>query len=129
MQNYPLAFPFGRGDVDCKQKPAVTEVECLQHYLKLSLPQFLEGQTVLIIHHIFQRQNSFITGIAKCNVSNNGLTVVDQLAAMTVEGLDNSISQMKNTSQESSTSPEYSPRFMELFKCVKTSCVLFAFSP
>jgi len=119
----PLAFPFGTGDVDCKRKPAVTEVECLQHYLKLSLPQFLEGQTVLIIHHIFQRRHSFMTGIAKCNVSNNGLTIADQLAAMTVEELDNAITQMKKSSQESLTSPEYSPRVMELLKCVKTSCV------
>jgi hypothetical protein len=49
----PIAFPFGTGDVDCKRSPKVTEVECLKHCLKLSLPQFQEGQTVLIIHHIF----------------------------------------------------------------------------
>jgi hypothetical protein len=36
----PLAFPFGSGDVGCKRRPAVTELECLQHYLQLSLPQF-----------------------------------------------------------------------------------------
>jgi len=36
----PLAFPFGSGDVGCKRRPAVTEIECLRHYLQLSLPQF-----------------------------------------------------------------------------------------
>ncbi len=37
----PLAFPFGTGDVECRRRPEVSEIECLQHYLKLSLPQFL----------------------------------------------------------------------------------------
>ena len=29
----PLAFPFGTGDINSKRRPAVNEVECLQHYL------------------------------------------------------------------------------------------------
>jgi hypothetical protein len=55
----PIAFPFGTGDIDCKRTPKVTEIECLQHYLKVSLPYFQEGQTILIIHHVYQRRKSF----------------------------------------------------------------------
>ncbi len=119
----PLAFPFGTGDVECRRRPEVSEIECLQHYLKLSLPQFLEGQTVLVIHHMYQRRKSFLSGIAKCNVSNNGNTIANQLAAMTVEELDIAITQMKmNATLNNSEITTYSPRVTELLKCVKTSC-------
>ncbi|MFM7984653.1 MAG: hypothetical protein ACKPKO_35550, partial [Candidatus Fonsibacter sp.] len=90
-QLLPVAFPFGTGDVDCKRSPAVNEIECLQHYLQLSLPQFQEGQTVLIIHHVYQRRKSFLTGITKCNISSNGNTIANQIAAVTIEELDEAI--------------------------------------
>jgi hypothetical protein len=79
-QLLPIAFPFATGDVDCRRAPYVNEVEWLQHYLRLSLPQFLEGQKVLVIHHIYQRRKSFLTGIAKCNISRGGNTVANQIA-------------------------------------------------
>ncbi len=63
------------------------------------MPQFQEGQTVLVIHHIFQRRKSFMTGITKCNVSSNGGTIADQLAEMTVNELDEAITEMKNVSK------------------------------
>ncbi len=78
-QLLPIAFPFGTGDVDCRRSPAVNEIECMQHYLRLSLPQFQEGQTILVIHHVYQRRKSFLTGIAKCNISNNGNTVANDI--------------------------------------------------
>ena len=120
----PIAFPFGTGDVDCKRTPKVTEVECLKHYLKLSLPQFQEGQTVLIIHHIFQRRKSFLTGITKCNVSSNGSTIADQLAEMTVNELDEAITQMKNISKTVSepSTINSSPNVTQFLRCIRTSC-------
>ncbi len=95
-QLLPIAFPFGTGDVDCRRSPAVKEIECMQHYLRLSLPQFQEGQTVLVIHHVYQRRKSFLTGIAKCNISNNGNTVANDIASVTVEQLDEAINEMKS---------------------------------
>jgi len=83
-QLLPIAFPFGTGDVNCRRSPAVNEIECMQHYLRLSLPQFQEGQTILVIHHVYQRRKSFLTGIAKCNISNNGNTVANDIASVTV---------------------------------------------
>ena len=121
----PVAFPFGTGDVSCKRSPKVNEVECLQHYLKLSLPQFQEGQTILIIHHIFQRRKSFMSGITKCNVSKNGNTISDQLAAMTIKELDEAITQMKNISKSNLTFQpiDMSTRVSQLLHCIKTSCI------
>ena len=130
----PLAFPFGTGDVNIKRSPAVNEIECLQHYLKLSLPQFLEGQTILIIHHMYQRRKSFLSGIAKCNVSHSGCTIADQLAAMTVQQVDDAITEMKKKARKGRESKSantndsmegdgVSQNVTELLKCIKTSCV------
>jgi hypothetical protein len=122
----PIAFPFGTGDVDCKQSPAVSEVDCLRHYLKLSLPQFQEGQTVLIIHHFFQRRKSFLSGITKCNISKNGNTIADQLATLTVDELENAIKEMRSIPprdmESPQTSDDLSPHVKDLMKCIKTSC-------
>jgi hypothetical protein len=126
-QLLPIAFPFGTGDVDCKRRPAVNEVECLQHYLRLSLPCFQEGQSILIIHHMFQRRKSFLTGITKCNITNNGNTIADQIAAVTVEDLDIAINQIKRATGVKNTGESVEEpvnhHVNELLHCIKTSCV------
>ncbi len=125
-QLLPIAFPFGTGDVDCRRSPAVKEIECMQHYLRLSLPQFQEGQTVLVIHHVYQRRKSFLTGIAKCNISNNGNTVANDIASVTVEQLDEAINEMKSKPKgRTTTDPTFTPmnhHIAQLLKCIRTSC-------
>ena len=120
----PVAFPFGTGDVNEKRKPNVSEVECLQHYLKISLPQFQEGQIILIIHHMYQRKKSFLTGITKCNISNNGITIADQISEITASELDEVITQMKKTHQRNTDNDRLnvSNNISQLLRCVKTSC-------
>ncbi len=36
----PIAFPFGIGGPKMKQKVKVSHELCIQHYIRLSLPQF-----------------------------------------------------------------------------------------
>ncbi len=122
----PIAFPFGTGDVDCKRSPAVSEMDCLQHYLKLSLPQLQEGQTMLIIHHFYQRRKSFLSGIVKCNMSNNGNTIADQLATITIDDLEHTIKEMRNMPPRCVNMPQtldddQSLHVKELIKCIKTN--------
>jgi len=120
----PIAFPFGTGDVNEKRKPSVSEIECLQHYLKLSLPQFQEGQFILIIHHIYQRKKSFLSGITKCNTSNNGTTIADQLSEITASELDEVITQMKKRQQSNDHTgiSNVSSNISQFLRCIKTSC-------
>jgi len=123
----PIAFPFGTGDIDNVRSPPVSEVECLQHYLRLSLPQMLEGQTVLIIHHFFQRRKSFLSGITKCNMTHNGNSIATQLADISIDELDHAIREMRNMPPKCINSHSYqeqdiSPHVKELMKCIKTSC-------
>ena len=125
-QLLPVAFPFGTGDVDSRRSPAVNEVECMKHYLRLSLPQFLEGQTILVIHHVYQRRKSFLTGIAKCNVSNNGATVANEIASVTVEDLDEAINRMKSEAivrnRTNAPATPMNHHIAQLLKCIRTSC-------
>lgn len=121
----PIAFPFGTGDVDCHRKPFVSEIECFQHYMKLSLPQFQEAQTILIIHHIYQRRKSFLTGIAKCNLTNGGNTIADQISSIQVNQIDDAISLLrsrKKDDRQPSIPPDIHAPVLKLLKCVKTSC-------
>lgn len=59
-QFLPIAFPFGTGDVDYRRSPSVNEVECLQHCVRLFLPQLLEGQSLANLHmiHLFHHASS-----------------------------------------------------------------------
>jgi len=124
----PIAFPFGTGDVNEKRKPLVSDIECYQHYLKISLPQFSEGQVVLIIHHMFQRKKSFLSGITKCNISCNGSTIADQLSEITASDLDDVITEMKHNHHASgnvhdgSNPLSSSSSISQFLKCIKTSC-------
>jgi hypothetical protein len=124
----PLAFPFGTGDVDvdCRRKPYVSDIECLQHYTKISLPQFQDGQTILIIHHIYHRRKSFLTGIAKCNIANNGNSIANQLSTISLEHIDDAITTIKampRTSGQSSIPQHINNNVSQLLHCVRTSCV------
>ncbi len=53
-----IAFPFGIGGPKMKQKVKVSHELCIQHYMRLSLPQFREGPTILVMNHIHNRQMS-----------------------------------------------------------------------
>jgi hypothetical protein len=43
----PFAFPFGIGGPQMKQRVKVSLELCIQLYMRLSLGQFMEGQTIL----------------------------------------------------------------------------------
>ncbi len=47
----PFAFPFGIGGPKMKRKVKVSLKLCIQLYFQLSLSQFMEGPTVLVINH------------------------------------------------------------------------------
>ncbi len=54
----PFAFPFGIGGPKMKRKVNVSLKLCIQLYFWLSLSQFMEGPTVLVMNHIYNRQMS-----------------------------------------------------------------------
>jgi hypothetical protein len=62
----PFAFHFGIGGSKMKQKVKVSYELCIQLYMKLSLRQFMEGPTILMMNHIYNKQMSYKSGVMIC---------------------------------------------------------------
>jgi hypothetical protein len=59
----PFAFPFCVGGPKMKRRVQVSFELCIQVYMRLSLRQFMEGPTILVLNHIYNRQMSFKSGV------------------------------------------------------------------
>ncbi len=59
----PFTFPFGIGGPKMKWKVKHSYELCIQLYMKLSLWQFMEGPTILVMSHIYNRQMPFKSGV------------------------------------------------------------------
>ncbi len=70
-----FAFPFGIGGPKMKQRVQVSLQLCIQLYLRLSLTQFMERPTILVINHIYNRQMSYVSGVMTCRSTVNGASL------------------------------------------------------
>ena len=84
----PFAFPFGIGGPKMKQKVKVSYELCIQLYMNLSLQQFMEGPTILVLNHIYNRQMSYISGVMTCRSTVNGVSLGEKLSKLTVQDLE-----------------------------------------
>jgi hypothetical protein len=109
----PFTFPFGIGGPKMKRRVQISLHLCIQYYLRLSLPQFMEGPTILILNHIYNRQMSYLSGVMTCKTNVNGISLGERLSTLSVQDLekiqDNNIS---DTNQET----------QGLIKAISTSC-------
>jgi hypothetical protein len=69
----PFAFPFGIGGPKMEQRVKVSLELCIQVYMCLSLGQFMEGSTILVMNHIYNKQMSYKTGVMTCRSSIDGI--------------------------------------------------------
>ena len=58
---FPVQFPFGYGDIFTERSPAVSKLECIKHYCKISLPQFRRDDFLLVAVHMYHRILTFET--------------------------------------------------------------------
>ena len=63
---FPIKFPFGIGGPKLNRRTRISEIKCLKHYLRLSLPQFMRGSFILVIIHIFNQIKSYQSGLITC---------------------------------------------------------------
>jgi hypothetical protein len=84
----PFAFPFGIGDPKMKQKVKVSYELCIQLYMKLSLWQFMEGTTILVMNHIYNRQMSYKSGVMICRLTVDGTPLGEKLSTLTMTELE-----------------------------------------
>ncbi len=83
----PFAFPFGIGGPKMKRRVKVSLELCIQVYMQLSLLQFMEGPTILVMNHIYNRQMSYKSGVMTCRSNVGGITLGEKLSMLSTESL------------------------------------------
>ena len=84
----PFAFPFGIGGPKMKQRVKVSLEQCIQVYMRLSLEQFMEGPTILVMNHIYNRQMSYKTGVMTCRSTVDGVPLGEKLSTLSTEDFE-----------------------------------------
>jgi hypothetical protein len=56
--------------------------------MRLSLEQFMEGPTILVMNHIYNRQMSYKTGVMTCRSTVDGVPLGEKLATLTAEDFE-----------------------------------------
>ncbi len=109
----PFAFPFGIGGPKMKQKVKVSYELCIQLYMKFSLWQFMEGPTILVTNHIYNRQMSYQSGVMICRSTVDGMPLGEKLSTLSMTELEK-INDNKTDHLNSNT--------RGLLKAIYTSC-------
>ncbi len=61
---------------------------CIQVYMRLSLGQFKEGPTILVMNHIYNRQMLYKTGVMTCRSSIDGIPLDEKLSTLSTEDFE-----------------------------------------
>jgi hypothetical protein len=87
---FPTVFPFGSGGPTLDRQNPISDEELIRHYLRLSLPQFMESEFVLVANYLLGQILSFKSAVMKCRplVDEHGTAVGDEIGRMTVEEIE-----------------------------------------
>ncbi|MBE0527141.1 MAG: hypothetical protein IH631_09380 [Candidatus Thorarchaeota archaeon] len=80
----PFAFPFGIGGPKMNQRTKVSLGACIQRYMNLAMPQFLRGDVILVLNHMYGRQLSYKSGVMVCRSNVNGVSLGESLSTLTI---------------------------------------------
>ncbi len=78
-----------------KRRVKVSLELCIQIYMQLSLQQFMEGPTILVMNHIYNRQMSYKSGVMTCRSSVDGVPLGEKLSSLSMENLENLMTTMQ----------------------------------
>jgi hypothetical protein len=76
-----FAFPFRSGGPKMNCWVKVSLELCIQLYMQLSLQQLMEGPTILVSNHIYNRQMSYISGVMTCRSTVDGVSLGEKLSS------------------------------------------------
>jgi len=110
-----LQFPFGNGGPKMKRRNPVSAMECYRHYLRLSLCQFMRGDFLLLINHMYNRCLSYKTAMIKCRSNFFGSTLGEKVSTLKIEDLNQAV-MLSNSGQGTSGIAG------QFLTAVKTSC-------
>jgi hypothetical protein len=83
----PFAFSFSIGGPKMKRKVKASYELYIQLYMKLSLRQFMEGPTILVMNHIYNRQMSYKSGVMMCRSTVDGMPMGEKLSTLSMTEL------------------------------------------
>ena len=91
---FPAVFPFGSGGPTLDRQNPISDEELIRHYLRLSLPQFMESEFVLVANYLLGQILSFKSAVMKCRplVDEHGTAVGDEIGRLTVEEIEELLS-------------------------------------
>ena len=113
-------FPFGVGGPKMRRRTKVSQKECLRKYLRTSLPHFMRGDTVQIIHHMFSRILSFETGVMVGRGNCGGVPIAERLGKLTEADI--------NSANEDNNVP-LTERMALFTKSLSTTCRSLGYTP
>ena len=58
----PFVFPFGLGGPSCSRKTKTSQEACFQRYFRLTMPQFMRGDVILVLGHMYGRILTYRSG-------------------------------------------------------------------
>ena len=87
-----MQFPFGVGAIYEKRKQNIDQEEIIDHYSRLSLPQFHRQDFSLVLFHMLNRIKSFKSGIIKCRAMLNGVNLAERISTLTPEEISSAAS-------------------------------------
>lgn len=116
----PFAFPYGLGGPKSKRPTSVSFESCIQRYTRLASKEFLRGDTILVLHHMYGRQLSFKSGVITCRSNESGITLGEKFANVSVKQLQTILE--KGESQADSET-------RKLIKGISTSCRVLGHTP
>ena len=84
---FPICFPFGKGGVNEQRRNPVSPVECLKHYMRLSLPHMKRSDFILVVCSMYHQIKSFTSGFLSCKTMLRGQTLAEQVSLLTADDI------------------------------------------
>ena len=99
---FPIQFPFGLGGPEgpINRKVPVSVEACLEHYMRLSLNQFMRPDFILVCYHIWCRNASYKTGLIKCKSDYQGKALAEKISQLSVEDIRHASSELSHAQEQ-----------------------------
>ena len=119
----PFAFPYGVGTPKQKRPNHVSFQACIQRYMRLSMLQFMRGDVILVMNHMYGRQVSYKSGVMTSRSNVRGETLGEKFSQIPADELE------KAANTENVNDPKLSPMVKQLMKSIFTSCKALGHTP
>ena len=121
---FPIQFPYGTGGPDhqgIQRKVPVSLEECLRHYTRLSLNQFMRPDFILVCYHLLCRKASFTTGLIKCKSTLSGKSLAERISQLSAEDIKDAAVTL-SANQQNNEPLNTTSTASSFLKSVTTSC-------